>query len=71
VLKMPLRDLLVDNLTSVGVIVGTIGLSDGVSVGLLEGVSVGSGVPHRLPGGSALKLQTCFLNHSMPVDTLE
>jgi hypothetical protein len=51
--------------------VGTIGLRVGVVVGLRLGAAVGSGVPQRLPGGSALNEQTCCLNQSIPLDILE
>lgn len=43
----------------------------GDSTGLAVGSSVGSDVPHKLPGGSALRLHTCSLNQSMPLDILE
>lgn len=58
-------------LTSDGDMVGTIGLRVGVVVGLRLGAAVGSGVPQRLPGGSALNEQTCCLNQSIPLDILE
>ena len=46
-------------------------LSVGDSTGLAVGSSVGSEVPHKLPGGSALRLHTCSLNQSIPLDILE
>ena len=57
-----------------GVSVGSavLGLSLGAwVVGLTVGRSVGSGVPHKLPGGCALSAQMCSLNQSIPLDIRE
>lgn len=53
---------------SEGATVGTIGLKVG---GLVVGAFDGSGVPHKLFGGSTLRVHTCCFIQSIPLDILE